>query len=403
LIIDDRGIYNVGAIEREKEMSRNALEQKAISLELPQLNIPSEYYSSEEMVKFKKRKKMKKKKEKFKIADLVPLDNEDKGKDHGSRNRIKEGYTTTTTTTDEPMEISIDNVKDDPSLLDDKDTKVETALERTRRLLKRAKNPSTAGTSMIPMAAIKREKTSDEPSTGGDVIILDTTAEFCRQIGEEELPQDMINRVKDENERMDYEDEDDDDRLIDKKESIPEKPDVLELEAKTHLTGVMAAIQMASKKGFIEHEKEQLVKKKNTKTIIEGLGVRDWEYEKDRGRERERDRDGHGREVAFCEKKGYVPEVNIEYVDDKGRLLTAKEAFQIMSHKFHGKGPGKKKTEKKLKREQEEIVLNKADAGDTPLQSLELLRKKQESSHSAYIPLTGHQPSLTMTELVKRK
>jgi U4/U6.U5 tri-snRNP-associated protein 1 len=126
--LDDRGIYNVGAIEREKEMSRNALEQKAISLELPQLNIPSEYYSSEEMVKFKKRKKMKKKKEKFKIADLVPLDNEDKGKDHGSRNRIKEGYTTTTT--DEPMEISIDNVKDDPSLLDDKDTKVETALER---------------------------------------------------------------------------------------------------------------------------------------------------------------------------------------------------------------------------------------------------------------------------------
>ena len=27
-----------------------------------------------------------------------------------------------------------------------------------------------------------------------------------------------------------------------------------------------------------------------------------------------------------------------------------------MSHKFHGKGPGKKKTEKRLKREKEEVV-----------------------------------------------
>lgn len=56
-----------------------------------------------------------------------------------------------------------------------------------------------------------------------------------------------------------------------------QKPDVLELEAKTHLTGVVAALQMASKKGFIDLEKKAAVRRKgDSKTIIEGLGTRDW-------------------------------------------------------------------------------------------------------------------------------
>ena len=33
----------------------------------------------------------------------------------------------------------------------------------------------------------------------------------------------------------------------------------------------------------------------------------------------------HGREMPFAEKSGYTPDVNIEYVDTLGRLLTPKE------------------------------------------------------------------------------
>lgn len=52
---------------------------------------------------------------------------------------------------------------------------------------------------------------------------------------------------------------------------------MLELEAKTHLTGVAAALQMATKKGFIDVERENTVKRKgDSKTIIHGLGTRDW-------------------------------------------------------------------------------------------------------------------------------
>ncbi len=63
-----------------------------------------------------------------------------------------------------------------------------------------------------------------------------------------------------------------------------------------------------------------------------------------------------GRESAFPEKKSYVPNVRIEYVDDSGRVLNTKEAFRYMSHKFHGRGSGRKKLEKRLKKYQDEHV-----------------------------------------------
>lgn len=50
----------------------------------------------------------------------------------------------------------------------------------------------------------------------------------------------------------------------------------------------------------------------------------------------------------------YKPGVNIEYRDDNGRLLNQKEAYKHLSHQFHGKGPGKGKVEKQIKKDEEE-------------------------------------------------
>ena len=48
--------------------------------------VATEYFTSEEMVQFKKVKKRKlRKKGRVKADDLVPLGNEDTSKDHGSR------------------------------------------------------------------------------------------------------------------------------------------------------------------------------------------------------------------------------------------------------------------------------------------------------------------------------
>ncbi|KAK9477581.1 SART-1 protein [Lipomyces japonicus] len=52
--------------------------------------------------------------------------------------------------------------------------------------------------------------------------------------------------------------------------------------------------------------------------------------------------------------KNYKPDVKLEYKDEFGRAMTQKEAFKHLSHQFHGKGSGKAKTEKKLRRIEEE-------------------------------------------------
>lgn len=68
------------------------------------------------------------------------------------------------------------------------------------------------------------------------------------------------------------------------------------------------------------------------------------------------DRYSSGIITDFREKEGYKPDIKLEYVDDSGRSLNAKEAFRQLSHRFHGKGSGKRKTEKRYKKLEEEQV-----------------------------------------------
>lgn len=70
--------------------------------------------------------------------------------------------------------------------------------------------------------------------------------------------------------------------------------------------------------------------------------------------------------------------------------MTPKEAFRKLSHKFHGKGPGKMKQEKKQKQFQEELKLKQMNAGDTPLKSMERIREAHARSHAPYIVISGH-------------
>ncbi|KAB5528156.1 SART-1 protein [Coniochaeta sp. 2T2.1] len=49
-------------------------------------------------------------------------------------------------------------------------------------------------------------------------------------------------------------------------------------------------------------------------------------------------------------KEGYKPNIELKYTDEHGRNLDQKEAFKHLSHQFHGKGSGKGKTDKMLKK-----------------------------------------------------
>ena len=56
------------------------------------------------------------------------------------------------------------------------------------------------------------------------------------------------------------------------------------------------------------------------------------------------------RKMADIFNKEYKPNVDIKYTDEFGRSMNQKEAFKHLSHQFHGKGSGKGKTEKRLKK-----------------------------------------------------
>ncbi|KAF3933342.1 hypothetical protein ABW19_dt0202929 [Dactylella cylindrospora] len=65
-------------------------------------------------------------------------------------------------------------------------------------------------------------------------------------------------------------------------------------------------------------------------------------------------RDQQEAREAAARFKDYKPDVKIEYKDEYGRAMNQKEAFKYLSHQFHGKGSGKQKTEKKLKKIEDE-------------------------------------------------
>lgn len=54
--------------------------------------------------------------------------------------------------------------------------------------------------------------------------------------------------------------------------------------------------------------------------------------------------------------KNYKPHVNIEYKDEFGRVLSKKEAWKELCHRFHGIKSGKRKTEKRLKKIKEDLL-----------------------------------------------
>ena len=101
------------------------------------------------------------------------------------------------------------------------------------------------------------------------------------------------------------------------------------------------------------------------------------------------------------------------------------QAFRHLSHKFHGRGSGKKKTERRLKKLQEEHVskyselhmiiqfevkimqflkpmfchmyiqfMNKSNSVDTPLNTLAMLQSKQLKSQTPYIFISGGSQSM---------
>ena len=111
-----------------------------------------------------------------------------------------------------------------------------------------------------------------------------------------------------------------------------------------------------------------------------------------RDRERDREYENQRREQQLMDErearmKDYKPDVKLEYIDDSGNRLNTKEAFRQLSHAFHGKTSGKMKTEKRMKKLEDEKRLLSMSTTDTPLNMVSAFQERQKAAGSAHIVL----------------
>ncbi|CAH7665964.1 SART-1 family-domain-containing protein [Phakopsora pachyrhizi] len=172
------------------------------------------------------------------------------------------------------------------------------------------------------------------------------------------------------------------------------------------LNGMASTLSLLKSQGLIkpltpeEREKERLYKEK-TKWLIEQRrrdAIREAEKERtkrmgDAKDQATREYENRVRESMMAREtmeayRHYKPDVEIKYNDEFGRELTQKEAWKALSHKFHGKGSGKAKTEKRIKKIEEGKKLDAMASGDTPTGTNEAFRKRQEKLGSATMVLS---------------
>jgi U4/U6.U5 tri-snRNP-associated protein 1 len=105
--------------------------------------------------------------------------------------------------------------------------------------------------------------------------------------------------------------------------------------------------------------------------------------------ERQAGRANDSRDRNVDEERRIKDGVKLDYRDEFGRLLTKKEAFRMLSYKFHGHGPGKKKQEKRLRQLKQELEAQKLLSAEGSTKMMEVLEKKQKAGKQAHVVLSS--------------
>ncbi|CAF0844189.1 unnamed protein product [Rotaria sordida] len=343
----------------------------------------------------------------------------------------------TTTTTEDDDHLGPDNDLSYGPIEDDAFDELQTVINKTMKL--KTKKDSISAEKALSELIEERDRKlkveiKSEPMEVGIIVpsssvppddkslVLDTMSEFCRTVGENTIDTTSnipklraatkIKRVNAQaskksssktNVTLDPDDEllqhalqnedFDDDAMDDTPvEDVNTKPFRLEesiLAAEPTLNrGLGSALQLALQKGYIEQEKTR----QNARFVSDISAIHYTIEEKNSyeidDKHARRDRYTSGPLTDFKEKEHYRPDVKLEYVDEGGRRMNEKEAFRFLSHRFHGKGSGKKKIEKRAKKLVEEEMMKKMSSVDTPLQTCNLLKQKQLQLQQPYIILS---------------
>ncbi|KAI1903209.1 hypothetical protein AGOR_G00024870 [Albula goreensis] len=439
-----------GERERELQAIRETLHSQAQSLELPALTVASEYYTPQEMVGFKKTKrrvkKIRKKEKMVKPEDLLVDDT--RSTDFGSRTRGRgrqvaeeevggpeAGADEEASEAADVIQRSDDNRLEDMDISDDEEysppepavleedeaeMELQKQLEKQRRLKQKQmlRDSGEKVAEQVKGLPGGVGDDDDDPDKKNN-IVFNATSEFCRTLGD--IPTyGLSGNREDQEDIMDYERQEErggaggpaselDENVgwsmvnLDEEQKQPDfstaSTTILDEEPIVN-SGLAAALLLCKNKGLLDTQVQKVARVRAPKGALpnDNYCIEDKMTIDDKYSRREEYR---GFTQEFKEKESYKPDVKIEYVDESGRKLTPKEAFRQLSHRFHGKGSGKMKTEKRMKKLEEEALLKKMSSSDTPLGTVALLQEKQKSQKTPYIVLSGSGKSMNANTITK--
>ncbi|XP_011299457.1 U4/U6.U5 tri-snRNP-associated protein 1 [Fopius arisanus] len=377
------------ADRRRSEIIKQKLSNKRLETIKPtELKLASEYYNEEELSKFKKIKKKKKVKRSLRnkvltADDLIP--DTDYLRDLGSRRRKRPGDSS-----------ARDSFKEEIKTEDEYREELQFSRKQQKLLKPSKQNWET-------IADLIKTEVEEVEDNGGNIEFV-ATAEFCRTLGDIPTYGLAGNREDNDQDIMDFEEpevrdevaqEEDDGRgawnTVEVEEKLAEpvaiEAAILDIEPSLG-QGVGGALKLAMSKGYLQKEDTNRPSISRFAHLqAQNYSIEDKTYGDDDKFGR-RDR-FNGPTSEFKERDGFKPNPKLEYIDDDGHVLTPKEAFRYLSHKFHGKGPGKNKVEKRMKKAEQEVLMKRMSSTDTPLGTLNLLQAKQKETQSPFIVLSG--------------
>ena len=387
-----------GASLEEREAMKQAvgerLKARPIRLDVLREDVPISDYVEASEPKVRKPKKKKTKSTRHRPVDeedIFPVEQTNGAQQKDDPMNID---------TEGPAQSAVRKPTETASFVDDDDLQASLAIQRRAALKKRKKTKPEDIARQLREEAAAGDTDEAKADPGG--LVIDETTEFVanleRNKAEENTraksakPQEDVSIKKeaspeDEDEDGDvnmgrsYNDIEDDERDIDarmKRETSTPGVGGTGLEEEATLNqGIGATLSLLSQRGLVKHNTEQdinalhrqrdrfLTEKQKREAAVETKARLQRERDRNTGkldrmsaREREeyarqenKMRDQlESRQMTEIFSRDYKPDVQLKYVDEFGRSMNQKEAFKHLSHQFHGKGSGKQKTEKHLKK-----------------------------------------------------
>jgi U4/U6.U5 tri-snRNP-associated protein 1 len=339
-------------------------------------------------VKIKKPKKKKAKATRQKAVDeddVFPLPDAN-GTSNGSNMELDSGQTATTAA---PRKKTYDT-----SFVDDEDLQASLAIQRRAAFKKRKQlRPEELArqlreeSSQTPMEVDNGDGAEEEPG-----LVIDETSEFVSNLQRPVISERPARRATTPLEEKEEEDQEETPEagLPDvgmegaeiKEEAGTAKISGTGLDEESTLDeGLGSTLAMLRQRGLVQQSDAADMNSlhRDRQKFLQEKYKREAEAEKRARAQRERDRttgkldrmsarereeyarwenkqrdQQESRQIADVFNREYKPDVQLKYVDEHGRLMNQKEAFKHLSHQFHGKGSGKMKTEKHLKKIEEE-------------------------------------------------